>query len=153
VAEYDLDPDTEIQIRAVPPPEMVANVRADNIDGFLGPDPFNQRAVYDGVGFIHLLSKELWERHPASPSSAPLSPEKARALLQADFAALPSPCGERDRIAGAQHRHPSGSGPIDMLGSPTLRAALVSLALFGVLIGLWHIATMGSGPVVKMDPA
>jgi len=40
-----------------------------------------------------------------------------------------------------------------MLGSPTLRAALVSLALFGVLIGLWHIATMGSGPVVKMDPA
>src|SRR5262249_39462592 len=43
VAEYGLDPDTEIQIRAVPPPEMVANLRADDIDGFLGPDPFNQR--------------------------------------------------------------------------------------------------------------
>ncbi len=43
----------DIQIRAVPPPEMVANLRADNIDGFLGPDPMNQRAVYDGVGFIH----------------------------------------------------------------------------------------------------
>jgi nitrate/nitrite transport system permease protein len=40
-----------------------------------------------------------------------------------------------------------------MLSSLTLRAALLSLALFGVLIGLWHIATMGSGPVVKMDPA
>src|SRR5262245_24711576 len=60
VAEHGLDPDTDIQIRAVPPPEMVANLRADNIDGFLGPDPFNQRAVFDGVGFIHLLSKELW---------------------------------------------------------------------------------------------
>ncbi len=46
VAEAGLDPDTDIQIRAVPPPEMVANLRADNIDGYLGPDPFNQRAVY-----------------------------------------------------------------------------------------------------------
>jgi nitrate/nitrite transport system substrate-binding protein len=64
VAEHGLDPDRDIQIRAVPPPEMVANLRADNIDGFLGPDPFNQRAVFDGVGFIHILSKELWDGHP-----------------------------------------------------------------------------------------
>jgi nitrate/nitrite transport system substrate-binding protein len=48
LAEHGLDPDTDVQIRAVPPPEMVANLRADNIDGFLGPDPMNQRAVYDG---------------------------------------------------------------------------------------------------------
>src|SRR5205814_427152 len=34
VAEHGLDPDRDIQIRAVPPPEMVANLRADNIDGF-----------------------------------------------------------------------------------------------------------------------
>ncbi len=36
VAEHGIDPDQDIQIRAVPPPEMVANLRADNIDGFLG---------------------------------------------------------------------------------------------------------------------
>src|SRR5713101_9568734 len=64
VAEHGLDPDADIQIRVVPPPEMVANLRAGNIDGFLGPDPFNQRAVYDEIGFIHVLSKELWEGHP-----------------------------------------------------------------------------------------
>ena len=64
VAEHGLDPDTDIQIRVTPPPEMVANLRAGNIDGFLGPDPFNQRAVYDEVGFIHMLSKELWDGHP-----------------------------------------------------------------------------------------
>jgi len=64
VAEHGLDPDTDIQIRVTPPPEMVANLRAGNIDGFLGPDPFNQRAVYDEVGFIHLLSKDLWDGHP-----------------------------------------------------------------------------------------
>jgi nitrate/nitrite transport system substrate-binding protein len=64
VAEHGLDPDTDIQIRVTPPPEMVANLRAGNIDGYLGPDPFNQRAVYDEVGFIHLLSKDLWDGHP-----------------------------------------------------------------------------------------
>ncbi len=64
VAEHGLNPDTDIQIRVVPPPEMVANLRAGNIDGFLGPDPFNQRAVYEEVGFIHVLTKELWNGHP-----------------------------------------------------------------------------------------
>lgn len=64
LAEHGLDPDRDVQIRVTPPPEMVANLRAGNIDGFLGPDPFNQRAVYDEVGFIHILSREIWEGHP-----------------------------------------------------------------------------------------
>src|SRR6516165_9628862 len=38
-----------------------------------------------------------------------------------------------------------------MLSSLTLRAALVSLALLGTFLALWHIATLGSGPVVKTD--
>ncbi|MGJ7553646.1 CmpA/NrtA family ABC transporter substrate-binding protein [Variovorax sp. RB3P1] len=64
VAEAGLNPDTDIQIRVVPPPEMVANLRAGNIDGYLGPDPFNQRAVFEEIGFIHLLTKDLWDGHP-----------------------------------------------------------------------------------------
>jgi nitrate/nitrite transport system substrate-binding protein len=64
VAEHGLNPDTDIQIRVVPPPEMVANLRAGNIDGYLGPDPFNQRAVYEEIGFLHLLTKDLWNGHP-----------------------------------------------------------------------------------------
>ncbi|GAC1407254.1 MAG: CmpA/NrtA family ABC transporter substrate-binding protein [Burkholderiaceae bacterium] len=64
LAESGLDPDKDVQIRVTPPPEMVANLRAGNIDGFLGPDPFNQRAVFDDVGFIHILSKEIWDGHP-----------------------------------------------------------------------------------------
>ncbi len=64
VAEAGLNPDTDIQIRVVPPPEMVANLRAGNIDGYLGPDPFNQRAVYEEIGFLHLLTKDLWNGHP-----------------------------------------------------------------------------------------
>ncbi|MBV8032627.1 MAG: ABC transporter substrate-binding protein, partial [Betaproteobacteria bacterium] len=88
VAEHGLDPDRDLQIRAVPPPEMVANLRADNIDGFLAPDPVNQRAVYDGVGFIHLLSREIWDGHPccvfaASKEFVTTMPNTYRALLRA----------------------------------------------------------------------
>jgi nitrate/nitrite transport system substrate-binding protein len=70
LAEHGIDPDADVQIRAVPPPEMVANLRADNIDGFLGPDPMNQRAVYDNVGFIHILSKDIWDGHPCCAFAA-----------------------------------------------------------------------------------
>jgi nitrate/nitrite transport system substrate-binding protein len=88
VAEHGIDPDQDIQIRAVPPPEMVANMRADNIDGFLAPDPVNQRAVYDGVGFIHTLSKDIWDRHPccafaASKEFVTETPNTYAALLKA----------------------------------------------------------------------
>jgi len=87
VAEHGLDPDRDIQIRSVPPPEMVANLRADNIDGFLAPDPVNQRAVYDGVGFIHVLSKEIWDGHPccafaASKEFVTTMPNTYRSLLK-----------------------------------------------------------------------
>jgi nitrate/nitrite transport system substrate-binding protein len=73
VAEHGIDPDKDIEIRVVPPPEMVANLRAGNIDGYLGPEPFNQRAVYEEVGFIHLLSKELWDGHPCCTLGIPAS--------------------------------------------------------------------------------
>jgi nitrate/nitrite transport system substrate-binding protein len=88
VAEFGLDPDKDIQIRVVPPPEMVANLRAGNLDGYLSPDPFNQRAVWEGIGFIHLLTKEIWEGHPCCAFAAPLSfaeqlPNTYGALLKA----------------------------------------------------------------------
>jgi nitrate/nitrite transport system substrate-binding protein len=70
VAEHGIDPDRDIQIRVLPPPEMVANLRADNVDGYLSPDPFNQRAVYDGVGFIHKLTKDIWDKHPCCAFAA-----------------------------------------------------------------------------------
>jgi nitrate/nitrite transport system substrate-binding protein len=108
VAEHGLDPDRDIQIRAVPPPEMVANLRADNIDGFLAPDPVNQRAVYDGVGFIHVLSKEIWDGHPccafaASKEFVTTMPNTYQALLKAiiDATAYARKVENRKEIAAA----------------------------------------------------
>jgi len=92
----------------VPPPEMVANLRADNIDGFLGPDPMNQRAVFDNVGFIHLLSNEIWDGHPccvfaASKEFVTSTPNTYAALLKAiiDATAFASKVDNRKQIAEA----------------------------------------------------
>jgi len=71
LAEAGINPDTDVQIRVTPPAEMVANLRAGNIDGFLGPDPFNQRAVFEEAGFIHILSREIWEGHPCCAFGVP----------------------------------------------------------------------------------
>ena len=70
LAEGGVDPDKDVQIRVVPPPEMVANLKAGNVDGYLAPDPFNQRAVYEEAGFIFMLSKEIWPGHPCCAFAA-----------------------------------------------------------------------------------
>jgi nitrate/nitrite transport system substrate-binding protein len=108
LAEHGIDPDRDVQIRSVPPPEMVANLRADNIDGFLAPDPVNQRAVYDGVGFIHVLSKEIWDGHPccafaASQAFVSANPNTYHALLKAilDATAYARKGENRKEIAAA----------------------------------------------------
>ncbi len=108
LAEHGIDPDTDVQIRSVPPPEMVANLRADNIDGYLGPDPMNQRAVYDGVGFIHILSKNIWDGHPccafaASREFVTTMPNTYGALLRAivDATAFAHKAENRKDIAAA----------------------------------------------------
>lgn len=108
LAEAGIDPDKDVQIRVVPPPEMVANLRADNLDGFLAPDPVNQRAVYDGVGFIHILSKEIWDGHPccafaASEKFVTEMPNTYSALLKAiiDATAYATKNENRKEIAAA----------------------------------------------------
>jgi nitrate/nitrite transport system substrate-binding protein len=108
LAEHGLDPDKDVQIRSVPPPEMVANLRADNIDGFLAPDPVNQRAVYDGVGYIHTLSRDLWDGHPCCAFAASLEfvttmPNTYHALLKGimDATAYARKAENRKEIAQA----------------------------------------------------
>jgi nitrate/nitrite transport system substrate-binding protein len=64
LAEHGLDPDQDVSYRVVPPTEYVSNLRTGNIDGFFGGEPGGQRAVYEGAGFIHLLSRDIWPGHP-----------------------------------------------------------------------------------------
>lgn len=108
LAEGGLHPDKDVQIRVVPPPEMVANLKAGNVDGYLGPDPFNQRAVYENAGFIFLLSKEIWDGHPCcaftiSQAFAKTYPNTFLALFKAivDATHFASQANNRKAIAAA----------------------------------------------------
>ena len=70
LATGGVDPDKDVKIRPVPPPDSIAQLVAGDIDAYLMPDPFNQRAVYEEAGFIHKLTKELWAGHPCCAFAA-----------------------------------------------------------------------------------
>lgn len=70
VANAGLDPDGDIAIRVTPPTEYVSQLRVGSVDGFFGGEPGPQRAVFEGVGFIHLLSKDIWDGHPCCSITA-----------------------------------------------------------------------------------
>jgi nitrate/nitrite transport system substrate-binding protein len=64
LAENGLDPDRDVELRVMPPPDTVANLRAGQIDGFIVAEPFGQRAIFEGFGFQQALTSELWDGHP-----------------------------------------------------------------------------------------
>ena len=139
LAEHGIDPDQDVQLRILPPPEMVANLRAGNIDGFLAPGNIVQRAVYDGTGFIHLLSKEIWNGHPCcsfsiSQQTMTEMPNTTAALLRAivDATSYASKHEHRKEIAAA-------IAPANYLNQPL---TVVEQVLTGVYAdGLGNIKT------------
>ncbi len=64
LAEAGLDPDKDVELRVFPPPDSVANMAAGNLDGMLFAEPWGQRAVFEGVGFMHMLTKDIFPNHP-----------------------------------------------------------------------------------------
>lgn len=88
LASGGLNPDEDVEIQIVPPPDSVAKMAAGQIDAFLMPDNFGQRAVFEGIGFIHLLTKDLWDGHPccafaASQNWIDANPNTFRAINKA----------------------------------------------------------------------
>ncbi len=83
-----LDPDYDVSIVVMRPSDMVAALNIGDIDGFLAPDPFNQRAVAIGAGYLYTLSKDLWDGHPCcsftvAEDFAAASPNAYQTLLRA----------------------------------------------------------------------
>ena len=70
LATGGIDPDIDVKIRPVPPPDSIAQLIAGDIDAYLMPDPFNQRAVYEDAGYIFKLTKEIWPGHPCCAFAA-----------------------------------------------------------------------------------
>ncbi|HVR75056.1 MAG TPA: CmpA/NrtA family ABC transporter substrate-binding protein [Planctomycetota bacterium] len=59
-----IHPDKDIALVTIPPPQMVANMRVGKMDGFCVGEPWNARAIVDGVGFTSITTQEMWKDHP-----------------------------------------------------------------------------------------
>lgn len=70
LASHGLDPDRDVSYRVLVPSEYVSNLRVGNVDGFIGGEPGGQRAVFEGAGFIHLTTNEIWPGHPCCSVTA-----------------------------------------------------------------------------------
>lgn len=64
LAEHGLDPDKDVELRVFPPPDSVANMASGNLDGMFFAEPWNQRAVFEGVAFLQTLSADIFPGHP-----------------------------------------------------------------------------------------
>ena len=64
LANYGINPITEVKTITVPPPQMVANARVGSMDGFCVGEPWNARGIYDKVSFSVASSQDVWADHP-----------------------------------------------------------------------------------------
>ena len=64
LAAGGINPDTDVALVTVPPPQMVANMKVDKMDGFCVGEPWNARAIADGIGFTAITTQEMWKDHP-----------------------------------------------------------------------------------------
>lgn len=59
-----LNPERDVRMVIVPPPQMVANLKAGHLDGFCVGEPWNSVAAQSGVGWCAAASAELAPEHP-----------------------------------------------------------------------------------------
>jgi nitrate/nitrite transport system substrate-binding protein len=88
LAANGVDPLREVQTITVPPPQMVANVRAGRIDAFCAGEPWNHYGVADRTSVHVARSQEVWPDHPekvlgATREFVERHPNTARAMVAA----------------------------------------------------------------------
>lgn len=64
LATYGINPMKDVKTIVVPPPQMVANMRIGNMDGYCVGEPWNARAIYDKIGYTVTTTQDIWTDHP-----------------------------------------------------------------------------------------
>ena len=88
LASYGVNPFTEVKNITVPPPQMIANMRVGNMDGYCVGEPWGARAIRDNVGFTAATSQDIWKDHPEKVLGTTAEfvqkyPNTARAMIMA----------------------------------------------------------------------
>ena len=92
LAAGGIDPDNDIKLIPVPPPQMVANMKVGNMDVFCVAEPWHEQLVNQNIGYTALTTDEFWPLHPDKSFSMRADwvekhPNATRALLMAIFEA------------------------------------------------------------------
>jgi nitrate/nitrite transport system ATP-binding protein len=88
MASAGIDPDRDVNLTVVPPPQMVNYLQAGVIAGFCVGEPWNAQAVAYNLGRTLVTSRDLWNNHPekvlgVTAAWAAANPNTHQALLRA----------------------------------------------------------------------
>ncbi|HVE48091.1 MAG TPA: CmpA/NrtA family ABC transporter substrate-binding protein [Casimicrobiaceae bacterium] len=64
LAAHGINPMADVKTITVPPPQMVANMRVGNMDGYCVGEPWGARAIADKIGFTAVTTQDIWTGHP-----------------------------------------------------------------------------------------
>jgi len=83
-----INPDSDVALITVPPPQMVANMKVGKMDGFCVGEPWNARAIADEVGYTGITTQAIWKDHPEKVCAftaefADANPKAVKAVLKA----------------------------------------------------------------------
>jgi nitrate/nitrite transport system substrate-binding protein len=88
LAAGGINPDKDVSLITIPPPQMVANMKVGKMDGFCVGEPWNARSVAEGIGFTAINTQDMWKDHPEKVCAftaefADKNPKTAKAVLKA----------------------------------------------------------------------
>jgi nitrate/nitrite transport system substrate-binding protein len=88
LAANGINPMKDVKTIVVPPPQMVANMRIGNMDGYCVGEPWNARAIFDKVGYTVATSQDIWTDHPekvlgTTAEFVAKNPNTSRAMIMA----------------------------------------------------------------------
>ncbi|WP_255682554.1 CmpA/NrtA family ABC transporter substrate-binding protein [Deinococcus sp. 6YEL10] len=106
-------PQGKVGIITVPPPQMVANMKVGNMDGFCVGEPWGGVAVAQGIGFTHLTTQQIWRNHP----------EKAL-VLNKDFSA------RKDELKAVMRAILDASAWLDSIANRRQAAKVISASRY-----------------------
>ncbi len=83
-----INPDKDVSLITIPPPQMVANMKIDKMDGFCVGEPWNARAISDKIGYTSVTTQDMWKDHPEKVCAfteefAAKNPKTVKAILKA----------------------------------------------------------------------
>jgi nitrate/nitrite transport system substrate-binding protein len=111
-----------VKIITIPPPQMVANMKVGNMDGYCVGEPWGGVAVKQGIGFTQIASQDIWKDHPekALVVNKEFS-EKRREDLKKVMKAIMEACiwldnpSNRKKAAAIIGRAPYVNAPADVI--------------------------------------